>query len=547
MRRRRISANAGKIDPMTKSVTPEQLRDWIVDDDELALLDVREEGVFGRDGHLLFAVCTPLSRLELDIRALAPRRSVRMALCDGGDGLAERAAAKLAAWGYGEISILEGGVPAWEAAGNVVFRGVNVPSKAFGEFVEHRSGTPSVSAEELKAMMDRGDDMVVLDSRPWPEYRRMNIPTGADCPGAELAYRVHDIAPDPATAVVVNCAGRTRSIIGAQSLINAAIPNRVMALRNGTMGWALAGFELEHGSDRNFPDVTAAGLDRARSAAAAVARRFGVETIDRGTLEKWRGEADRRSLYLLDVRNPAEYEAGHVAGSLSAPGGQLVQATDRWVGTLGARIVLIDDTGVRATMTASWLIQMGWRDVAVLRGGLDGGGLETGTPAPEIPGFDDIDAATVPAHMLETMVMANGVTVIDLATSLEYRAGHIPGAWWAVRARLAESLGRTEGGGPLVFTSPDGVLARLAAADARKLTPRSIRVLEGGTNAWKAAGGPLLQGFEHMADRNDDVQYKAYDHDDNIEFHMREYLSWEVGLVDQVERDGTARFRHFPA
>ena len=182
---------------MPETVSPQQLRGWIIDDRELALLDVREEGVFGSEGHLLFAVCLPLSRLEIDIFDRVPRKSVCIVLCDGGEGLAERVAEKIASWGYTDISVLEGGVPAWEAAGFVVFRGVNVPSKAFGEFVEHRSGTPSVSAEELKAMIDSGADMVVLDSRPWGEYRRMSIPTGIDCPGAELAYRVHDIVPGP--------------------------------------------------------------------------------------------------------------------------------------------------------------------------------------------------------------------------------------------------------------------------------------------------------------------------------------------------------------
>src|SRR5690606_35290739 len=115
---------------------------------------------------------------------------------------------------------------------------------------EHQSGTPSVSADELHAMMRGGERMVVLDSRPWTEYRRMNIPTGIDCPGAELAYRVHDSVHDPDTTVVVNCAGRTRSIIGAQSLINAGVRNKVVALRNGTMGWALSGYDLENGAER---------------------------------------------------------------------------------------------------------------------------------------------------------------------------------------------------------------------------------------------------------------------------------------------------------
>ena len=531
---------------MIRNVTPRQLREWILDEDELALLDVREEGVFGADGHLLFAVCIPLSHLEIDILERVPRKTVRMVLCDSGDGLAGRAAAKLEEWGYGDISILDGGVPGWEAAGYVVFRGVNVPSKAFGEFVEHQSGTPSVTAEELKAMMKGGDNMVVLDSRPWGEYRRMSIPTGIDCPGVELAYRVYDIVDDPETTIVVNCAGRTRSIIGAQSLINAGISNRVVALRNGTMGWALAGFDLDNGAERNFPDVTDGGLDRARAAAASVAGRFGVNTITSDTLADWQDEAGARSLYVLDVRNPAEYEAGHRPGSVSAPGGQLVQATDRWVCTLGARIVLIDDTGVRACMTGSWLVQMGWRDVAVLEDGLGSGALETGPSLPPMPAIESQSMGTVSVTDLQAMIAHGAVTVVDFATSLEYRAGHIPGAWWAIRARLPESLGRIGGNGQLVFTSLDEVLARLAAGDARTLTDRSVRVLGGGNAAWRAAGGALSDGFENMADNNNDVQYKAYDHTENIEFHMQEYLSWETGLVKQIERDGTARFRHIP-
>lgn len=531
---------------MTKTVSPQQLRDWIIDDDELALLDVREEGVFGNDGHLLFAVCVPLSHLEIDILERVPRKSVRMVLCDGGDDLAARASEKLARWGYTDISVLEGGVPGWEAAGFVVFRGVNVPSKAFGEFVEHQSGTPSVSADELRSMMDRGDNMVVLDSRPWGEYRRMSIPTGIDCPGAELAYRVHDIVTDPDTTIVVNCAGRTRSIIGAQSLINAGIDNKVVALRNGTMGWALAGYELDHGADRQFPDISSAGLEDALAVAERVTQRFGVKTIDRATLGRWQAETDQKSLYVLDVRNPDEYAAGHLAGSINAPGGQLVQATDRWVGTLGGRIALVDNDGVRATMTASWLIQMGWQNVAIVEGALDAGKLETGVSPSPMPEGAKSNYEMVTARDLKLLVDAGDATVVDLATSLEYRAGHIPGAWWAVRARLQQSLTKVGDRGVLVFTSPDGLLATLAAGDVQRLTDRSVRVLEGGTAAWAAAGGALTQGFENMADENNDVQYKAYDHEENIEFHMNEYLSWEIGLVDQIERDGTARFRHIP-
>ena len=384
---------------MAKTVTAQDLRAMLLDGNELALLDIREEGVFS-DSHLLFASSLPLSRLEFGIDALVPRRGARVVLCDDGDGLAERAADRLADLGYTDVAVLDGGTGAWQRAGYVLFSGVYVPSKAFGEYVEETCHTPNITAEELKARLDAGDDLVVLDSRPMDEFRRMNIPTAIDVPGAELAYRVHDVAPSPDTTVVVNCAGRTRSIIGAQSLIKAGIPNPVMALRNGTMGWELAGFTLERGNERPPPEVSPEGLARARSCASRVAARSGIETIDSDRLAAWRAEADRRSLFLLDVRGVDEYEAGHLAGSRPIPGGQLVQTTDAVIGTRNARVVLIDDTGVRATMTAAWLVEMGWPEIALYRLDPDTDEIETGAWEPVVLGLDRAETRSVGVEAL---------------------------------------------------------------------------------------------------------------------------------------------------
>ena len=164
------------------TISPEDLRARLLGAEELALLDLREQGTFG-ERHLLYASCLPLSRLELRVGRLVPRRSAPVVLCDGGEGLAARGAGRLPALGYTDVRVLAGGVPAWEAAGYTVFTGVNVPSKAFGEFVEHELDTPSVSPEELKAMMERGERLVVLDSRPMDEFQVMSIPGGVCCPG----------------------------------------------------------------------------------------------------------------------------------------------------------------------------------------------------------------------------------------------------------------------------------------------------------------------------------------------------------------------------
>jgi rhodanese-related sulfurtransferase len=521
------------------AVSPHDLKAMLADGRELALLDMREELIFSR-GHLLHARSLPLSRLELRIARLVPRHATRIVLIDHGDGLAARAAATLARLGYTDLAVLDGGIAAWTAAGCELFSGINVPSKAFGEFVEHADATPSIGPEELERLLRDRADVVVLDSRPFDEYSRMSIPTGIDVPGAELVLRVRDLAPSPATTVVVNCAGRTRSIIGAQSLINAGVPNKVVALRNGTMGWNLAGFTCDSGKTLRAPDPSADGLAWARSAAARVAERFGVARIDAAALERLRND-DGRTLYLFDVRDPAEYAAGHVAGSVSAPGGQLVQATDQYVGTLGARIVLVDDKDVRALMTASWLRQMGFRDVSVLTQA----GNERGSPPDDVPGLGQRPELAIDAAGLADLVARNAATIIDLSFSRTYRRGHIAGAWFAIRARLKEALAVIPERERFVLTSEDGRLADLAAPELAALAERPVHYLEGGNAAWQAAGHPLTAGDAPMADEPIDVWLRPYERAGGVREGMIEYLTWETDLPERIARDGTADFMRY--
>jgi rhodanese-related sulfurtransferase len=513
-----------------RPVTASALKAMLLSGGELALIDVREELIYSQN-HLLWARNVSLSRLELRFARLVPRKDTRIVLCDGDDGLAARAANILMQAGYTDISSLDGGVAAWEKAGFVLFSGMHVPSKAFGEFIEHAAGTPSIAAQELDALMRSGADVKILDSRPFDEYSRISIPSGVNVPGAELVLRVRDVVPSPDTTIVVNCAGRTRSIIGAQSLIDAGVPNKVMALRNGTMGWHLAGLACDSGRDARFPSLTDAGLASAKSAAEQVAARYGIERIDGATLANWQTEKTRTT-YVFDVRDPPEYIAGHVPGAVSAPGGQLVQATDTYIGTLGARVVLTDDREVRAIMTASWLKRMGWRDVYVLAEA----GEEKGVPEPLVLGAPDTAHALAPSADLAAM------TVIDLSTSANYRRGHVPGAWSAIRSRLDRAFTRIAPQGPVLLTSEDGVLASLAVADAQALTRAPVHWLQGGNAAWRAAELPLATDAR-MADEPVDLWLKPYERPNDHEAAMNDYLSWEIDLLDRIKRDGTTNFR----
>ena len=362
---------------MTRSVSPGAVRQALLLRREIALLDLRHEAAFAT-GHPLFAANLDATRIAVEAEIRLPRKDVPIILYDDGAGLIDGAAAALADLGFTDIARLDGDLAGWTAAGHELFQDVNSYSKAFGELVEARRHTPSLPAGDVAALIAEQADIAILDARRPDEYATMTIPGSQSAPGGELVLRASAAAPDPDTLIVVNCAGRTRSIIGAQSLINAGVPNRVVALRNGTIGWTLAAQALEHGAGRHAPSGDAG---EAALRARAVAYRAGVRHIAPADADALAAEA-HRTLYRFDVRTAAEYAAGHIAGFRHYPGGQLVQETDIAAPVRGGRILLADDLGPCADMTASWLAQMGW-EVFVLGGGFDGP-LETGA-GPAIP------------------------------------------------------------------------------------------------------------------------------------------------------------------
>ncbi|GAB7535987.1 rhodanese-related sulfurtransferase [Burkholderia sp. 3C] len=528
--------------------TVAEVRAALLARDELAFVDLREEDPYAQ-GHPLWAANLPLSKLELEAWTRIPRRDTRVVLYGeaGGVDLAPRAAHVLAALGYTHVHLLEGGLDAWRAAGGELFIDVNVPSKSFGEYVESKRHTPSLSAQEVQALIDTQADVVIVDARRFDEYQTMSIPTATSVPGAELVLRVRELAPDPATRVIVNCAGRTRSIIGTQSLVNAGLPNPVAALRNGTIGWLLAGQTLDHGAARRFPDeVSEANREAARRNAREVAAKAGVTRIAAAEVDAL-AEDGRRTVYRLDVRTPEEYAAGHLPGFANAPGGQLVQETDHHASVRGARIVLADDDGVRADMSASWLAQMGW-DVRVVEPVAASERSATGAwraAAPEAVPVERIAPATLAAWRAEAGADADAeVAVLDVTASANYVKRHVPGAWFAIRAQLREALAAIPAARRYVVTCGTGQLAAFAAADLRALLPADVGVyrLDGGTLAWIDAGLPLETGETRLATPRTDRYRRPYEGTQSAAAAMQAYLDWEFGLVEQLGRDGTHHF-----
>ncbi len=526
------SAHVANIDPRT-------LKAWLHDGSEIALLDVREHGQFG-ESHLFHGVSLPYSRLEIDVRRLVPRLSTRVVLHDEGDGsdVALRAAASLRRLGYAAVHVLAGGIAAWRNAGLACFSGVNVPSKTFGELAELAFHTPRISARALADRVAGGDNLIILDGRPLAEFGKMNIPGGICCPNGELALRAESMAPDPATTIVVNCAGRTRSIIGAQTLINLGVRNPVLALENGTQGWFLEGLALEHGASRRYPDdPVATDLAQQRERAGALARRFGVPIVDNAQVDAWLADATRTT-FLCDVRTAEEFARGSLPRARHTPGGQLLQATDQYVGVRKARLVVFDAELVRAPAVASWLVQMGW-DASMLQVAPDALTSTETSPASTLGVADRVVTASQWAAASK-----HGARVVDVRSSTKYRALHVREAVWSIRPRLA-ALG-IEAGASVVLVADDTEVAALAANELRALAGGdvSVRILLDGPTAWAAAGLDTVTTPNTPPD-SECIDYLFFVHDrhDGNRAAALKYLEWETGLVGQIDAQERADFR----
>lgn len=537
--------NTNALSPRSK--TAGEVRDALLERREIAMLDVREEA-FHAEGHPLFAANLPLSRIELDAYARLPRRSVPIVLFDHGEGLALLASKRLISLGYTDVSLLEGGLEGWRDAGYEVFRDVNSASKAFGELVEALLRTPSLSAQQVKELIESKADVVIVDARRFDEFQTMSIPTAVSAPGGELVYRLRGLEERPTTRVIVNCGGRTRSIIGAQSLINAGLPNPIAALRNGTIGWKLAHQQLDHGASRRAPKPDKRTSERAAIAARQLADAVGVRRILLDELHRLRVDCEVTT-YLFDVRTPEEYAAGHLPTSCNAPGGQLVQETDMFAPVRGAHLVLFDDDGTRANMTASWLAQMAWK-VHVVDGiknedlwSVDR--LENAPDLPPIPEGSQIGASALHRWIQQDNSNSSRIVVLDFSRSREYRKGHIPGSWFALQSRIDEALLATEHSHAYVVTAREEAAAYLAFRDLRSATEKPVYLLAGTPTTWEASGYTLASVDAKFASQPVDYYRRPYEGIDASPESMQAYLDWEYGLIEQLDRDGTHGFRVF--
>lgn len=519
---------------MADLISPATLLDLLASNTPCACIDVREPGEYN-SSHIPGVSLLPRRQLEFDMPLAVPFAGTRVVVCDDDGRRAALAAATLESMGYDNVAILGGGINRWVSQNHPTEWGTNVPSKDFGEKVEVVHHVPEIEATDLQARLMRGDKLHILDTRTPEEYQRFCIPGGHSVPGGELALRITDIMQglEPDTTVIVNCAGRTRSIIGTRVLQRMGLAN-VYGLKNGTAGWLLAGYQLETGADRlELPEPSPEGLAAAEAYAARLAEEDGVRFLDVPALQAMMARRERDPLYFIDVRTAAEYASGHIPGFRWFPGGQAVQRADDVAVVKPCPLVFTCDRKARATCTASWYRQMGFADVYVVDGGTtawsdSGLALEQGGGDRAPVGFA---AAQARVRLVTPQDLHADLPplVLFVDTSQDFARAHVPGASWAPRGWLEFHVGSLASSydTPIAVTCNDGRQATLAGATLAGLGYQTVTVLAGGMAAWQDAALPVEHGLSGVMSSPTDVVLSGPDRNFADMMH---YLRWEEAL-----------------
>ena len=313
------------------------------------------------------------------------------------------------------------------------------------EVAEPRPDHPAPTS--WPARQRRGDELIILDTRTPEEYRRFCIPGGRSAPGGELALRIHDlVSARPNATVVINCAGRTRSIIGARVLQRMKLPN-VVSLRNGTSGWLLAGLELERGGDRiELPAPSAGASPPPRPTPRSLVAEDGVRMLtvagaaEADAARHRRDGLPGRRAHARGIPWPVTSPASagcRAARPCSAP-------TTRSPFAPAPIVFCCDGPGARLTRrppgTGRWASPTSTRSPAGRRRGRrPGRPLVSGADEPTEPLVAEARARVVrsrPAALATRLAAARPPRVLGVEPSDRFAAGHVPGAHWLPRGWL---------------------------------------------------------------------------------------------------------------
>ena len=520
---------------MKLKITPETVRSWISDKEEVAFIDVREIGQH-TNGHPFFSISIPYSLFEFNIKILVPNKQTRVILIDNNNGISDLVYNIAHQMGYSNISIIEGGVEEWVSAGYKLFDGINVPSKSFGELIEKYFHTPSITAKELAQKQKNNENYIVIDGRPFLEYNKMSIPKSICCPNAELFFRVSSYIKDINTEIIINCAGRTRSIIGAQTLIDFGIKNKVKALENGTQGWFLSELSLEHNKNK-YLEVLPNDLEiqQLQNKVLKLTNDLNIDLINLKKAQQLIIDK-KKSTFIFDVTTSKTIST-KPGTIMNVPGGQLIQATDKYIGVWKATVILVDDGDlIRAGTTSFWLKKMGY-EVYILKEGL--------LKAQTLKFTKEIDHKLIDLDFinLEDLVKIKKQILYDIRSSKDFCKMRIKNSIWLNRAHLYRKKTKTDD--PIIIITDNLEKASLIVQDLKQKDKGAIiKVYKWNQNEITSYPSVIDVTIETLSEQNNiDFNFHTHMRHDGNKEHAKQYLEWEINLVSKMDKQELSFFK----
>ena len=517
---------------MKNLVEAKTVKNWISDDQELAFIDVRETAQHTA-GHPLFSISIPFSEFEINVEKLVPNKKVRMVLFDNNNGVSEIIYKQAKNLRYINIFILKEGVEGWIKSKFRLFDGINVPSKSFGELIEEKFSTPYITASQLSKKQKEKKDIVILDGRPFDEYNKMSIPGSICCPNAEIPYRISELIKSSDTEIIINCAGRTRSIIGTQTLIDFGIKNKVYALENGTQGWFLNNFKLDHGKTKFFDKTPRSEKINVLKEKMINLLENKVEIIDFNQAQKLINDKNITT-YVFDVRTNSN-QKNKLSKLRNVPGGQLVQATDKYIGVLKSHVIVFDDGDlVRAGMTALWLKKMSYHCYVV---------NESPKKIKNLNLKLEVNFKIIPLNLinLENFKNLKDTHIFDIRNSFDYCKKRIKKSVWTNRFIIKKMPHYIKS---MILVTNDLPKASLIVSDLQDKDPECVVQVYN----WND------KDVEHYLDYIDSTKVELDQtfidfnfhthlrHQGNKE-HARNYLKWETDLIKNMDEEERMFFR----
>ena len=520
---------------MTSNITPKTSKSWLSDKEEVAFIDVREIGQH-TSGHPFFSISIQYSLFELKIETLVPNKKTRVILIDNNDGISKLAYNVAHKLGYSNISIIDGGIEGWVNAGYQLFDGINVPSKSFGELIEKHFHTPSITAKDLIKKQDNNENCIVIDGRPFEEYNKMSIPKSICCPNAELLYRVSSHVKDINTEIIINCAGRTRSIIGAQTLIDFGIKNKVRALENGTQGWFLSDLSLEHNKTEYLAvNPTDIEIQKLQNKVLKLTDYLNIDLIDFEEAQELIIDKNR-STFIFDVTTSKKINNTQDV-IMNVPGGQLVQATDKYIGVWKATVILVDDGDlIRAGTTSFWLKKMGFK-VYILKEGL--------LKAKKLKFQKEVSSKIINLHSitLEDLGRVKNQALYDIRPSSEFCKTRIKNSIWLNRASLNKQNINMDD--QIVIITDKLDKASLVIRDLREMDKEvTVKVYKWNQSEIKNCGPIIDKTTKPLSEQNNiDFNFHTHMRHKGNKEHAKQYLEWEINLVEKMDEQELSFFK----